>query len=109
MDLFAPEIVQQATPNCVKFFPLVDEMNLVMTLYLVLLFVALTPGVLLYLPPNGTLLVAAIVHGIVFALVYYLTHKMVWRLSMEGFSSSPRLTLNKYPIPPKHLPPPSMF
>jgi hypothetical protein len=60
-------------------------MNLICTLYVALLFVLLTPGVLLRLPPKGSLLTVAIVHGLVFALVYHFTHKMVLRLSMEGF------------------------
>ena len=53
-------------------------MNVYMSLYLALLFVALTPGVLLSLPPGGSKLVVAATHGVVFALVYYVTHKAVW-------------------------------
>jgi hypothetical protein len=60
-------------------------MNLYMPLYIVLLFVLLTPGVLLYLPPKASLLTAAIVHGIVFAVVFHCTHRMVSRLGREGF------------------------
>jgi len=56
-----------------------------MGLYVALLFVALTPGVLLRLPPKGSLLTAAIVHGLVFALVFCFTYKMVYRLSVDGF------------------------
>jgi hypothetical protein len=52
-------------------------MNVAMNLYLVLLFVALTPGVLLHLPSGGSKLVVAATHGVVFALVYYLTHRAV--------------------------------
>jgi len=63
-------------------------MNLYMSLYLVLLFVILTPGVLLYLPPKATLLTAAIVHGLVFALVFHFTHKIVRRLTSEGFDDT---------------------
>ena len=59
-------------------------------LYVVLLFVILTPGILLRLPPKGSPLVVAIVHGAVFALVLSLTHKAVHRLSiragLEGFT-----------------------
>jgi len=53
-------------------------MNVYMSLYLALLFVVLTPGVLLSLPPGGSKLVVAATHGVVFAIVYYLTHKSVW-------------------------------
>ena len=60
-------------------------MNLIMSLYVALLFVLLTPGVLIRLPPKGSLLMAAIVHGLVFALVFHFTRKMVYRLSVDGF------------------------
>lgn len=52
-------------------------MNVYMSLYLALLFVALTPGVLLSLPPGGSKLVVAATHGVVFALVYCLTKNYV--------------------------------
>jgi hypothetical protein len=61
-------------------------MNFLMLAYVALLFVLLTPGVLLRLPSKGTLLTVAIVHGIVFALVFHFTHRHVYRLtSNEGF------------------------
>jgi hypothetical protein len=50
--------------------------------YLALLFVALTPGVLLRIPPGGSKLVVAAVHGVVLALVWQCTHKV-----LEGFAS----------------------
>jgi hypothetical protein len=53
-------------------------MNIYVSLYLALLFVVLTPGVLLSLPPGGSKLVVAATHGVVFAVVYHLTHKAVW-------------------------------
>jgi uncharacterized membrane protein len=58
-------------------------MNLVVTLYVALLFFVLTPGVLLSLPKGGSKYTVALVHGVVFALVFYLTHKLVWKLSMR--------------------------
>jgi hypothetical protein len=48
-----------------------------MSLYLVFLFVVLSPGILLRIPPKGSKLVVAVVHGLVFALVYCLTYKFV--------------------------------
>jgi len=62
-------------------------MNLFVSLYLAALFVALTPGILLTLPKGGKKLTVAVVHGLVFAVVYYLTHKAVWRATsnMDGF------------------------
>ena len=64
-------------------------MNLLMTLYIAALFVLLTPGVLVKLPPKGSLLTIAIVHGIVFALIYHLSHRTVYRLVIDGFEDSP--------------------
>ena len=64
-------------------------MNVLMTIYVALLFVVLTPGVLLTIPKGGSKLVVAAVHGLVFALVYHFTHKMVWRAvnTMSGFQN----------------------
>lgn len=58
-----------------------------MMLYAALLFVVLTPGVLLRLPPKGSLLTVAVVHGVVFALVFCLTSSYVRQLTanISGF------------------------
>ena len=53
-------------------------MNVYVALYLALLFIVLTPGVLVSLPPGGSKLVVAATHGVVFALAYHLTHKSVF-------------------------------
>ena len=42
-----------------------------------LLFFVLTPGILLSLPPNGGKYVVALVHSVVFALVWCLTCKLI--------------------------------
>jgi hypothetical protein len=52
--------------------------HIAMSLFVIVLFVVLTPGVLLRLPARAPLLTSAIVHGIVFALVFHLTSKIVW-------------------------------
>jgi hypothetical protein len=54
--------------------------------YLALLFVALTPGVLLRIPSGGSKLVVAATHGVVLALVWHCTNKAV-RRAVEGFAS----------------------
>jgi hypothetical protein len=60
--------------------------SLSMSLFVAVLFVLLTPGVLVRLPPSGSKLTVAIVHGIVFAIVFHFTHKMVWRyIHRENF------------------------
>jgi hypothetical protein len=51
-----------------------------MALYVAFLFIILTPGILLRLPPKGSKLTVAIVHGIVFALILHFTYKPVWRM-----------------------------
>jgi hypothetical protein len=73
-----------------------------MCLYVVALFVLLTPGVLVRLPPKGSLLTVAIVHGLVFALVYHFTYKIVYRLSVDGFEDAPMEEKKKMmpPTPP---------
>ena len=64
-------------------------MNWTMTFFTALLFVLLTPGLLLRLPPGGSKFTVAVVHGVVFALVYHFSHKAMWRYSMgyEGFEA----------------------
>ena len=54
--------------------------HILMSIYVALLFVILTPGVLITLPPNSSRLTVAVVHGVVFALVYHFTHKTVMRM-----------------------------
>lgn len=49
-----------------------------MTIYVAILFFLLTPGVLVYLPPKSSLITAALVHAVVFGVVYLFTHKLVW-------------------------------
>ena len=51
-----------------------------MSVYAALLFFVLTPGVLLALPPGASPLVQAATHAVVFGLVWWLTHKAVWKL-----------------------------
>ena len=56
-------------------------MCLVMFLYTALLFFLLTPGILLTLPPKGKKMTVAVVHALVFGLVFSLTHNMVKKLT----------------------------
>jgi hypothetical protein len=48
-----------------------------------ILFAILSPGVLIWLPTGASRRVAALVHGIVFAVVWYFVHEFVE--SIEGF------------------------
>jgi hypothetical protein len=48
-----------------------------MTLFILILFFLLTPGVLLRIPAKTSLVTQALVHAVVFALIYHFTHKSV--------------------------------
>jgi hypothetical protein len=67
-------------------------MNLVIFVVLVALFVALTPGVLVYLPPKQSKLVTSLTHGVIFAVIWTIIHKPLMHLSrnfhfMEGLET----------------------
>lgn len=52
-----------------------------MFLFTAVLFFLLTPGILVTLPPKSSKYVVAIVHGIVFALIWCFTCKLVSNLT----------------------------
>ena len=56
-------------------------MSIVMFIYAFLLFFVLTPGVLVYLPPKSSKMVTALTHAAIFAIIWQITHKMVWNVS----------------------------
>ena len=62
-----------------------------MAIYVGVLFVLLTPDVLVCIPKRSSSLTSAIVHGILFALVYFLTYKTVSNMihkNVEGYEGS---------------------
>jgi hypothetical protein len=61
----------------------ISYMNAFVFVYIVLLFVVLTPGILVSLPPKGSKYTVAITHAIVFGFVWWITHKYVWQLSLQ--------------------------
>ena len=65
-------------------------MSLYMDLCLVVLFILLTPGVLLTLPGGASKIVTAITHGAIFAVLCYFTCNNVFRsmTRMEGFQAN---------------------
>lgn len=56
-------------------------MNVLMFLYLAILAFVLSPGVLLRLPPGADSKTVAATHALVLALVYGLTHSMVYKMA----------------------------
>jgi amino acid permease len=65
--------------------------NVIKALYAAVLFYLLTPGVLLSLPPNGSKRVVALTHGLIFAVVFFLTYKIILRFTgqtNEGMKAS---------------------
>ena len=61
-------------------------MGFILFIVVVALFVALTPGILLSLPPKGSKLVVALTHGFVFAVVLKLIYKPLCKFTsrLEG-------------------------
>ena len=62
-------------------------MNWTVTVYSAILFFLLSPGVLLSLPSKGSKMTVAAVHAVIFAVVWHFTHKMVWKMSVEGLEN----------------------
>ena len=66
-------------------------MSLLVILFSAILFFILTPGILVRLPKNGDKFTVAGIHAVIFALIFGLTHKFVWRLGsrlrMEGMEA----------------------
>jgi len=64
-------------------------MSVIVSVYAAILFFILTPAILLRLPPNGNKYTVAAVHALVFGIIFYFTHKIVWRFGvrMEGMKA----------------------
>ena len=68
-------------------------MKMFMFFYVFLLFVLLTPGILLSLPPKGSKWSMAIVHGLVFALVWCFTNNYVREMSYMIMNPTPAVVV----------------
>lgn len=53
-------------------------MQLIMPLYLYVLFVVLSPGALFCLVPKGSDFKSALVHGVLFVVIFHLTNQFVF-------------------------------
>ena len=73
-------------------------MSIAILIYAFILFFVLTPGVLVTLPRKGSKMMVALVHALIFAVVWTLTHKIVWRTSsnlFEGLDTIKKMNKNK--------------
>ena len=63
-------------------------MNILHFIYIVFLFFVLTPAILVRLPPKANKWIVALVHGIVFAVIFSLTNHFVLSFSrkLEGYT-----------------------
>ena len=55
-------------------------MRIYMLVFITLLFALLSPGILITLPPKASPLIVALTHGLVFAFIYCLIHKQVFKM-----------------------------
>ena len=65
------------------------------SLLAVVLFVLLSPGILVRLPPKGSKWTVAIVHGIIFAIVMYFVYLYVLP-NLEGFKEGAKCRTNQH-------------
>ena len=56
-----------------------------MTLLVGSLFYLLSPGILLRFPKNGSKMAVAATHAVIFAILYYFIHNVMWNFVNEGF------------------------
>ena len=63
-------------------------MHAITALYGAVLFVLLTPGVILHIPSKGPLLYASIVHAIIFGILLYFISK----ITKEHFTITPKIS-----------------
>lgn len=55
--------------------------SLVLTIYAIILFFLLTPGIIITLPPGGSKMMVAINHAIVFGLLWHFTSHYAYSLA----------------------------
>ena len=52
-----------------------------MFIYVVVLFILLTPGILVMLPPGGDKMTVTLVHALIFGLIFSMAHGTIMKLS----------------------------
>jgi hypothetical protein len=67
------------------------SLNIPMSAILVVVYVVLAPGVVFSLPPKGSIVVKALVHGILFAVASYVMHSYAITsvVNTENFVANP--------------------
>jgi hypothetical protein len=80
--------------------------SIVTSVFGAILFFLLSPGVLLRLPPNGSKMMVAMVHALVFGLIYYIAHRSVYMYfnpmrRFEGLENKKKEGMQPQPQPPK--------
>ena len=56
-------------------------MSFVIFIYVVILFMLLTPGVLVMLPPGGDKMTVTLVHALIFGIIFSMMHGTIMNLS----------------------------
>ena len=74
-------------------------MSLGVSIFAALLFFVLSPTILLRIPSNGSKYLVAGVHALVFGLVFYFTHNLVYNAtkSIENFKEGKPNSGNRKP------------
>ncbi len=58
--------------------------SIVLTIYAVLLFFLLTPGILVTLPPKGGKYIVALVHAVIFGIVWKVTSHWIYTAAKKS-------------------------
>ena len=59
---------------------LFSNASIALSIYSVILFFILTPGILVRLPVGGSKITSALTHAVIYGLVWYFTSHFVWQM-----------------------------
>jgi hypothetical protein len=63
-------------------------MNVLFSIYVLVLFFILTPGILLRIPKKGSKVIVALVHGLIFAAILSISGHYVWKFRNSLFEGA---------------------
>jgi hypothetical protein len=71
--------------------------SIVTSIFGAILVFVLSPGLFVRLPKNGSKFMVAMVHALIFGVVFYLFHRQVWALfhNLEGAANPPVVKAKK--------------